>query len=82
MALFFLLVGLELKREALVGELSSLKDAALPIVAAAGGMLVPALIYLSLNPESAAARGWGIPMATSRLRLAFSSCSPGGYRAH
>lgn len=64
MALFFLLVGLELKREALVGELSSLKDAALPIIAAAGGMVVPALLYLSLNPESPAARGWGIPMAT------------------
>jgi Na+:H+ antiporter, NhaA family len=64
MALFFLLVGLELKREALVGELSSLENAALPMVAAAGGMVVPALIYLSLNPESPAARGWGIPMAT------------------
>jgi NhaA family Na+:H+ antiporter len=64
MALFFLLVGLELKREALVGELSSLKDAALPIIAAIGGMVVPALIYLALNPASPAARGWGIPMAT------------------
>ena len=64
MALFFLLVGLELKREALVGELSSLKDAALPIVAAIGGMAVPALIYLSVNPDGPAARGWGVPMAT------------------
>ena len=64
MALFFLLVGLELKREALVGELSSLRDAALPILAAVGGMVVPALTYLSLNPESPAAQGWGIPMAT------------------
>jgi Na+:H+ antiporter, NhaA family len=64
MALFFLLVGLELKREALVGELSSLKDAALPIAGALGGMLVPALVYLSLNPEGPAARGWGVPMAT------------------
>jgi Na+:H+ antiporter, NhaA family len=64
MALFFLLVGLELKREVLVGELSSLKDAALPIVAAIGGMVVPALIYLSVNPGGPAARGWGVPMAT------------------
>jgi Na+:H+ antiporter, NhaA family len=64
MALFFLLVGLELKREALVGELASLKDAALPIAAALGGMVVPALVYLSVNPEGPAARGWGVPMAT------------------
>src|SRR5215510_2274245 len=49
MALFFLLVGLELKREILVGELSTLRDAALPVVAAVGGMVIPALIYLSLN---------------------------------
>ncbi len=64
MTLFFLLVGLELKREILVGELSSLKDAALPIVAALGGMLVPALIYVSFNAGTAALHGWGIPMAT------------------
>lgn len=64
MALFFLLVGLELKREVLVGELASLKDAALPIIAAVGGMAVPALLYLALNRDAAAARGWGIPMAT------------------
>ena len=50
MALFFLVVGLELKREVLVGELASLRDAALPIVAAIGGMVVPAAIYLALNP--------------------------------
>ena len=64
MALFFLLVGLELKREVLVGELSSLKDAALPISAALGGMIVPALIYAAFNAGTPAASGWGIPMAT------------------
>jgi len=64
MALFFFVVGLELKREILVGELANPRMAALPIVAAIGGMLVPALIYFSINPEGDAARGWGIPMAT------------------
>jgi Na+:H+ antiporter, NhaA family len=64
MALFFLLVGLELKREVLVGELSSLKDAALPVVAAAGGMVFPALIYAVFNAGTPAVSGWGIPMAT------------------
>jgi NhaA family Na+:H+ antiporter len=64
MALFFLLVGLELKREMLVGELSSIRDAALPIAAALGGMIAPALIYAAFNAGTPAARGWGIPMAT------------------
>ncbi len=64
MALFFFVVGMELKREILVGELADLRQAALPIVAAIGGMVVPALIYLVLNPDAEAARGWGIPMAT------------------
>jgi NhaA family Na+:H+ antiporter len=64
MALFFLVVGLELKREILVGELSSLRDAALPVIAAAGGMLVPASLYAAFNAGTPAAAGWGIPMAT------------------
>ena len=64
MTLFFLLVGLELKREILVGELASLREALLPAVAATGGMLMPALIYYVLNPEGPTTRGWGIPTAT------------------
>ena len=64
MALFFFIVGLELKREILVGELAALRNAALPIGAAIGGMVVPALIYFAINPEGNAARGWGIPLAT------------------
>ena len=64
MTLFFLLVGLELKREMLVGELTSLRDAALPIAAALGGMVVPALIYAAFNAGTPTAAGWGIPMAT------------------
>ena len=64
MALFFFVVGLELKREFLVGELASMRNAVLPIAAAVGGMVVPALVYFALNPEGPAAVGWGIPMAT------------------
>ncbi|MBB3061812.1 Na+/H+ antiporter NhaA [Microbulbifer rhizosphaerae] len=64
MAIFFFLVGLELKREFLVGELSDLKHAVLPVMAAVGGMLVPALIYAAFNSGTEGARGWGIPMAT------------------
>lgn len=64
MALFFFVVGLELKREILVGELADPRQSALPIAAAVGGMVVPALIYFAVNPEGDAARGWGIPMAT------------------
>jgi NhaA family Na+:H+ antiporter len=64
MALFFFVVGLELKREIMVGELASPRQAALPIIAAIGGMVVPALIYFAINPHGDAARGWGIPMAT------------------
>jgi Na+:H+ antiporter, NhaA family len=64
MAIFFFVVGMELKREILVGELSDIRQAALPIVAAIGGMVVPALIYFMFNPSGDAARGWGVPMAT------------------
>jgi Na+:H+ antiporter, NhaA family len=64
MALFFLLVGLELKREILVGELASIKDAALPVFAAAGGMIFPALLYTAFNHGGAGASGWGIATAT------------------
>lgn len=64
MAVFFLLVGLEIEREIYVGELSSPKQAILPIVAALGGMLVPAAIHFALNQGSPAAAGFGIPMAT------------------
>ncbi len=64
MALFFFVVGLELKREILVGEMAELRNAILPISAAIGGMLAPALIYYAINPQGEAAIGWGIPMAT------------------
>jgi NhaA family Na+:H+ antiporter len=64
MAVFFFLVGLEIKREMLVGELASMRRAALPLAAALGGMLVPALLYAGVNGSGAGARGWGIPMAT------------------
>ena len=64
MAVFFLLVGLEIKREALAGELASPRQAALPIAAAMGGMIVPASIYFLTNGGGMAARGWAIPMAT------------------
>ncbi len=64
MAIFFFIIGLEIKREILVGELSNIKVAILPILAAIGGMLIPALIYFSINSGTASAGGWGIPMAT------------------
>jgi len=64
MAIFFFVVGLEIKRELLAGELASPRRAALPMVAALGGMLVPAGIYAALNAGGEAAAGWGIPMAT------------------
>lgn len=64
MTLFFLVVGLEIKRELVAGELRSWRRAALPVLAAAGGMAVPAAIYAALNAHRAGAAGWGIPMAT------------------
>ena len=64
MAVFFFVVGLEIKREVLVGELASPKAAALSVAAAAGGMLAPAAIYALLNTGGPGAAGWGIPMAT------------------
>lgn len=64
MAVFFFLVGLEIKREVLVGELASMRHAALPVSAALGGMVVPALLFTLVNANGAGARGWGIPMAT------------------
>lgn len=69
MAIFFLLVGLEIKREIVEGELSSFKNASLPIVAAIGGMIVPALIYVFFNQGTMYENGWAIPMATD---IAFS----------
>lgn len=65
MAIFFLVVGIEIKRELVHGELASLKQALLPIFGALGGMIVPALIYMALNSQNPeASHGWGIPMAT------------------
>lgn len=64
MALFFLVVGLEIKREFLTGELRDRRAAVLPVLAAVGGMVVPALIYLAVNPTGVASEGWGIAMPT------------------
>ncbi len=62
MALFFLLVGLEIKREMVIGELSTFQKASFPVVAAVGGMVLPALIYVGFNPDNP--MGFGVPMAT------------------
>jgi len=64
MVIFFFVVGLEIKRELLVGELSSVKQAMLPVVAAVGGMVVPIAIFFALNGDQPGVEGWGIPMAT------------------
>jgi Na+:H+ antiporter, NhaA family len=64
MAIFFFVVGLELKREIISGQLSNPRNAILPVAAALGGMVVPALFYYFVNPSGEASNGWGIPMAT------------------
>jgi Na+:H+ antiporter, NhaA family len=64
MAIFFFVVGLEIKREVLIGELSSLRQAAFPFFAALGGAIVPAILYLVINHGGNALKGWAIPMAT------------------
>ena len=64
MVIFFFTVGLEIKREIVCGELSSVRKAMLPVLAAAGGMVAPALIFMAFNHGTAAANGWGIPTAT------------------
>lgn len=64
MGVFFFVVGLEIKREFLAGELANRRKAALPLVAAIGGMVIPAAVYVLINPEGDALIGWGIPMAT------------------
>lgn len=69
MAIFFFLVGMEIKREMISGELASLKKSLLPVLAAAGGMIVPALIFIFFNTKTDYSHGWGIPMATD---IAFS----------
>jgi NhaA family Na+:H+ antiporter len=69
MALFFFVVGLEIKREVMAGELSTVKDLVLPLTAAVGGMVVPAIIFLLVVGNTVGGNGWGIPMATD---IAFS----------
>ncbi len=64
MAIFFFVIGLELKRELIIGEINSLKKAAFPFIAALGGVLVPVALFLLLNRDPETAKGWGIPMAT------------------
>ena len=69
MAIFFFVVGLEIKREIIAGELSSFKQASLPISAAIGGMVIPALLFTLIVGKGPGSEGWGIPMATD---IAFS----------
>lgn len=79
MALFFFVIGLEIKREVVAGELAEPGKAMLPIVGAAGGMLVPAALYASLNAGGPGAAGWGIPMATD-IAFALAAISVFGRR--
>ena len=69
MAIFFFVVGLEIKREMVVGRLSTVDKAVLPVAAALGGMVVPALFYFFLNTSGEAARGWGVPGPLPRPNL-------------
>ena len=69
MAIFFFLIGLEIKRELLIGELNSARKIAFPLVGALGGMLIPVMFYLLINQNPETVKGWGIPMATD---IAFS----------
>ncbi|PVX52290.1 sodium/proton antiporter (NhaA family) [Balneicella halophila] len=69
MAVFFFLIGLEIKRELMIGELNSMKKIAFPLIGAIGGMIVPVIFYLALNDSPETMKGWGIPMATD---IAFS----------
>jgi len=69
MVIFFFVIGLEIKRELMAGELQSLKKSALPIISAIGGMIVPVILFLSIHPTEKGDNGWGIPMATD---IAFS----------
>jgi NhaA family Na+:H+ antiporter len=69
MALFFFLIGLEIKREIMIGELNTPRKVAFPLVGALGGMIIPVLLYIILNQNPESLRGWGVPMATD---IAFS----------
>ena len=83
MVFFFFVVGLEIKREVLIGELSDLRQAVLPVVAALGGMLVPALIFSAINHGTPFIDGWGIPMATdiAFALAAYRDCARNGFSA-
>ena len=69
MSVFFFLIGLEIKRELMIGELNTVKKATFPLIAAIGGMIIPVILFLTLNNEPETTRAWGIPMATD---IAFS----------